>query len=245
MKEKSLVLIEFTGKELESGRIFDTTNVDAAKKAGLFRENAIFGQVPVVVGNADVLKGMDDALRELKEGEMRKIILEPEKAFGNRRKELVVVIPIAEFKKRKISPVPGLIVDLNGGYGRVQTVSGGRVRVDMNSDLAGKTIEFELKIVREVKEPKEKAQVLTQKYFPLKNQKVETELVKDTLKVKIPKEIAAAVSQFVPQYIKLIKELIPEIKKVEVEDSHASAKGQKIPEGAHVHADGTVHFGEH
>ncbi|MEK6958368.1 MAG: peptidylprolyl isomerase [archaeon] len=217
MKQKTMVLVEFTGREEESGKVFDTTDENAARQNGIYRENAVFRPIPVIVGNGDLLKGLDDAILEMNEGEKRTIALGPEKAFGERRKELVVVIPLHEFARRKLRPFPGLIVDLNGAYGRVQTVSGGRVRVDMNNDLAGKTVVYELKILKEVKDVKEKAELLTEKFFPLR-EKAEVKLEKGILNVKFPKEIAKQLGPLVVPFTKTITESIPEIKSVEFAD---------------------------
>ena len=216
MKEKAVILVEFTGKEKTSGKIFDTTNEKIAKENGIYKENALFQPVPVIVGNKDVLQGMDEALLEMKVGEEKIVLLKPEKAFGERKKELITVIPVKEFTKRKINPFPGLIVDLNNTYGKVQTVSSGRVRVDMNSELAGKEVEYTIKITKEITNTEEKAQILTNKFFPLKDLKTKVILTKDTLKVEFPKEIAKHIAPIVPQYTKAITQAIPEIKKVEV-----------------------------
>src|SRR3989344_470773 len=173
MKEKSVVLVEFTGTVAESGRVFDTTSREAAKAAGFYREDGVYGPMPVIVGHSDLLPGLEAALKLMSEGESKKLRLTAKEAFGERRKELAFIVPLQEFRKRGIAPVPGLVVDLNGGYGKVQTVSGGRVRVDMNSDLAGKEVDYEFRVVREVTDAKEKAQLLAEKFFPLK-QKAET-----------------------------------------------------------------------
>ena len=218
MKQNSMVLVEFTGREAESGKIFDTTSEIEAKENGLFRENAVFGPVPSVVGKRDLLKGLEDAVKEMKEGESRTIRLVPSQAFGERKKELVVIIPLQQFRKRNITPIPGLVVDLNGSYGRVQTVSGGRVRVDLNSDLAGKDVEYDIRVVREVTEIKEKCQLLTEKFFPLK-EKAQTKVEGDSLKVKLPKELAGKIAPFLEPFSKTIKDVVPEIKKVEIVDA--------------------------
>jgi FKBP-type peptidyl-prolyl cis-trans isomerase 2 len=218
LKEKSLVLVEFTGKELVTGKIFDTTSEAVAKEVGLYKENAIFKPVPVIVGNGDVIKGIDEALKEMKEREEKVIKLGPEKAFGERRKDLVVLVPLAEFTNRKIKPVNGLIVEMNGMYGKVTTVSGGRVRVDMNNDLAGKEVEYKLKVIKEIKDSSEKAQVIAEKFFPLK-EKVQTKIEADVIKVKIPKEIGKQLAPLVPAFTKTVKEIIPELKSVEIVES--------------------------
>ncbi len=227
MKGNRIVTIEFTGKELESGIIFDTTSEKIAKENKLYKENSIFRPIPVVVGKGDVLKGIDDCLLEMKEGDSKTIQLTSEKAFGARKKELIVVVPIKEFISRKIQPFPGLIVDMNGQYGKVQTVSGGRVRVDMNNELAGKNVEYEIKIVKEYTSPAEKAQIMSEKFFPLKEIKVETKLEKDNLKVKLPKEIAKQIGPLIAPFTQTMKEVIPEIKKVEIVESIDKSKKEE------------------
>jgi len=227
-----IVMVEFTGREKESGKVFDTTSEKTAKEHGLYRENSLFRPVPVIVGKGDLLPGLDDALKGMKEGEEKKVSLLPKEAFGERRKELIAIVPLQAFRDRKINPLPGLVVDVNGQYGKVQTVSGGRVRVDFNSDLAGKEVEYDLKILKELKEPAEKAQALAEKFFPLKEGKAETMLEKGTLKIKLPKEAGKQLSFLAAPFTKSVKEVLPEIKRVEIVESFeakatASGKAEK------------------
>ena len=217
MKRNSIVLVEFTGREAETGRVFDTTSEATAKEAGVYRENAVFAPVPTIVGKGDLLPGLEDAVLEMNEGEERKLALGPAKAFGERKKELVVIVPLQEFRKRGIQPLPGL----------VQTISGGRVRVDMNNDLAGKEVEYDLKVVREVRDSKEKAQLLTEKFFPLK-EKAETRLEGEVLAVKLPKELAKEIAPFMEPFTKMIKDVLPEVKKVEIVDSFAEKNAKPV-----------------
>ena len=217
LKENSMALVDFTGKETESGRIFDTTNEKTAKEAGIYRENAVFKPVPVIVGKKEVLEGIDDALKEMNEGETKTVKMKPSKAFGERRKELIVIVPLQEFLNRRIQPMPGLIVDLNGNYGRVQTVSGGRVRVDLNNDLAGKEVEYEIKVIKEVKNLKEKAELLTEKFFPFKK-KVETKIENGVLKLVFPEEVKKHAAELLVPFTDYLKGAVPEIKSVEAAD---------------------------
>ncbi len=221
---KRMVLLEFSGRELTNNRVFDTTSEQEARQAGLYNEGAKFRPVPVVVGHGDVLPALDVALAEMKEGESSTLKLPPEKAFGERRKELVVVAPLQAFLSRKINPVPGLIVDLNGAPGRVQTVSGGRVRVDLNSDLAGKEVEYTLKVAKEIVGAVEKAQALAEKFFPLRGGKAETRLESGVLKVRLPKELAQQAAHIIVAFTKTAKEVVPEINAVEVVESFAENK---------------------
>ena len=206
--------------------MFDTTSEKVAKENNLYRENAVFRPVPVIVGHGDVLPGLDEALANMKEGEMKNVKLGAQKAFGERRKELVVVIPLQEFRKRNIMPTPGLIVDLDGVYGKVQTVSGGRVRIDMNNDLAGKEVEYEIKILKEVKDVSEQAQLLTEKFFPLR-EKAQVRLEGEVLKVKLPKEAAKQLAPLITPFSQTITHTIPQIKSIEIVDSFEEKANSK------------------
>ena len=146
MENGDMVLVSYTGKDMATGKIFETTDVEKAKESGFWRENAVFAPVPVIIGNNDLLKALEEELLKMKEGESKTVRLGPDKAFGQRRKELSGVIPMQEFRKRQINPARGMIIDVNGRYGRVQSISGGRIRVDFNSDLAGKGKKAKTKI---------------------------------------------------------------------------------------------------
>lgn len=217
MERGAIVEIEFTGKDVNNGRVFDTTSEKEAKEAGIYNEKARYGATSVIVGKGEVLKGLDNALLEMKIGEEREIKLDAQDAFGERKKELVVVVPFNEFKKRKIMPVPGLVVDLNGNYGRIQTVSGGRVRVDFNNELAGREVEYRVKILKELKDSKEKLKALQEKRFALPGAKAELKakgVAEITIPAGMPKEIEVVKKEFE----NLVKEHIAEVKEVKFKE---------------------------
>jgi len=165
MKEGSIVAINYTGTAVVSGNVFESTIEKKAIEAGIFNEKNKYKPMVIVVGEGDVLKGIDKALLEMKVGEQRKINVLPADGWGDRKAENIRVVPLQQFKKEKVQPFPGLVVDLNGMQGKVQTVSGGRVRVDFNHPLAGKELVYDLKIERELTAPKEQVEALYNKYF--------------------------------------------------------------------------------
>ena len=209
MENGDMVIVSFTGRDADSGRVFETTDVEAAKKAGFWRENAVFAPIPVVIGNNDLLKALEDELLQMKEGEKRSVKLPPEKAFGQRRKELSGVIPLQQFRSRQINPVRGMVIDVNGRYGKVQSISGGRVRVDFNSDLAGREVEYEIRIEKVLKTAQEKVDALTTKFFPIKDKKAKTKIngneLEVTLPAGLPGEIQPVKQMFMAAAIKNIK----------------------------------------
>ena len=165
MKEGSIIGLDYTGKVVASDQVFESTTEKKAIDAGIFNEKHKYEPLIVVVGQGDVLPGLDRALLEMKVGEQRTVLVKPEEGWGNRKAESVKVVPLQQFKEKKVAPFPGLIVEINGMQGRVQSVSGGRVRVDFNHPLAGKELEYDLKIANVLENPKEQIDALYKKYF--------------------------------------------------------------------------------
>ena len=165
MKEGSIIAIDYTGKAVLTGEFFESTIEKKAIEAGIFNAKQKYAPMVVIVGKGDVLPGLDKALKEMKVGEERKVLVKPEEGWGERKPANIAVVPLQQFKKEKMQPFPGLIVEVNGRQGKVQSVSGGRVRIDFNHPLAGRDLEYELMVVKEVSEPKEQVEALYKKYF--------------------------------------------------------------------------------
>jgi len=155
------VRLEFTGRDA-SGKVFETTREDDARKAGLFDSRVKYSPALVVVGKGQLLPGLDDALAGAEEGTEQNIVVPKEKAFGSRDPDLVRVVPLAQFKQANVDPVPGAVVELDGRRARIQSVDGGRVRVDFNHELAGQDLSYSFKVVRVMKKAEEKIAALAE-----------------------------------------------------------------------------------
>lgn len=160
----NFIKISYTGK-IKDGRVFDTTSEEIAKKEGIYNEKGTYRPMPVILGEGQVIQGLDDALKEMTAGEEKTIEIPPEKAYGNRDSNLLRLVPLGMFKKQRITPVPGMPVELDGRIARIQTVAGGRVRVDFNSDLAGKTVVFDVKVEEIAGTDEEKVRYLIERNF--------------------------------------------------------------------------------
>jgi FKBP-type peptidyl-prolyl cis-trans isomerase 2 len=158
------VKIDYTA-QIKGGPVFETTDKKKAEKEGILDEKKVYAPFPVVVGGSQVLKGLDEALADLKVGDEKKIEIPPEKGYGERNPSLLRIVPLKVFKKEKINPIPGMPVELDGRPARVQTVAGGRVRVDFNHDLAGKTLVYDVKVVSEAAADKDKTLFLVERSF--------------------------------------------------------------------------------
>lgn len=161
-----VVRLHYTGKVKETGEVFDTTYEETAKEAGLYREDAVYGAVPIIIGAGHVLKGLDEALEGLEVGKKYELEIPPEKGFGKRDFRLIKTLTLGQFKKHGVYPFPGLEVEIDGKRARVLSVSSGRVRVDFNHPLAGKTLLYEVEIVEKIDDPIEQVKGLIELRLP-------------------------------------------------------------------------------
>ncbi|QQR92893.1 MAG: peptidylprolyl isomerase [Candidatus Iainarchaeum archaeon] len=248
MQKGEIISIEFTGKDVTTGNVFDTTNEELAKKSKIYAQNQKYGPVIVSVGNGEVLPGLDHALQQMKAGETKTVKLTPKDAFGERNPDLVKVLPLNEFKKHNVSAVPGTVVNVNDMHGRVQSVSGGRVRVDFNPDLAGRELEYELKVIKQFSTNEEKAHAIAQKIFP-GLQHVNVKINGEKAELHISAQQLHLVQQREATFAKGILDAISSVKKVEVLHSYTQEDFKHLQEmqarGGHYHEDGSYHEGEH
>ena len=210
IKLKDFVEVEYTGRLKEDSIIFDTTSEKIAKENGIFNENADYGPVTICIGQEHVLKGIDNALIGKGEGSEYKIELKPEQAFGNKDAKLIQLIPTSKFRQQKIQPMPGLRVNIDGVFGIIKTVSGGRTLVDFNHPLSGKELSYDVKINKIVNDDTEKARAYLKLAFGIKG--CEIEIKEGNARITIKKELNKKTKD---DLNKKITEVIPVIKEVE------------------------------
>ena len=186
MKQNDFAEIDFTGK-LTNGTIFDTTKADIAKTANL-NPKGTYAPVKMCVGKGHVLPGIDEALLQHDKGTFT-ITLQPEQAFGKKNVKLVRLIPLAEFQEHNVNPVPGMTVDFDGRPGIIMRRTGGRVMVNFNHPLAGKTLEYEVTINRKIDDVKEQVEVMLEHAMKPLPIKPEVSVTKDTAQVTLPFEL--------------------------------------------------------
>jgi FKBP-type peptidyl-prolyl cis-trans isomerase 2 len=169
VKEGDFIRLEYTGKVQETGNVFDTTDENVAEEAGIKLDNKTYGAIPIVVGGGHVLKGLDEALIGMEEGEEKKVEITPEEGFGLRDPKLLQLIPMGEFKKQGMRPEVGMAITSDGTTGIIRSVSGGRVRVDFNHELAGKNLEYDIKVIKEIEDDVDKVKSMIELHYSAPN----------------------------------------------------------------------------
>ena len=165
-------------------------NTDLSNKAKPF----IFS-----LGQGMFLKGIDEFLIGKEQGEYN-IELSPEKAFGLRSSELVQLMPIKVFAQQKINPVPGAVFNFDGRMGKVLSASGGRVMIDFNHPMAGKTVIYDVKILRKIEDMNEKIGAFVNFLF-------RKDFNFEVKSNKIVLEVEKAMSKFAQMFEEKFKEL--------------------------------------
>jgi len=178
MKDGDFVTIDYVARVKDTGEIFDLTDEALAKKESMYREDVNYGPVTFIVGANFVIRGLDEALHSMEVGEKKSIEISPDKAFGPRHEELVKLVPESQFKQQDMKPSPGAFVNVNNIRGRIVSVSGGRVKVDFNHPLAGKTLQYEIEVKGQITDRNEKVNSILD-YFTGKSGKVKVGKVSD------------------------------------------------------------------
>jgi len=166
--------VEYTGKIKRTGDIFDTTDEEVAKEKGVHNEKMEYGPRDLT-SEEELIEGVMEHLKDMEEGEEKEFTVQPEKGYGKRDPSKVEMVPKKDFEDTDVTPVPGMQVILDGQPAKIQTVSGGRVRVDFNNPLAGKDLEYNLKVLKIFKEDEEKAKILIKKELPVSEEEVRTQ----------------------------------------------------------------------
>jgi FKBP-type peptidyl-prolyl cis-trans isomerase 2 len=208
LKKNDFIEIDFVGKT-EDNQVFDSNIKTELDKIGS-KQNA----KPFVfaLGQDMFLKGIDNFLIG-KEIGSHEIILAPEQAFGKREPKLIQLMPENIFRKHQTRPIAGMMFNFDGRLAKVLSVNGGRVRVDFNNPLAGKTVIYNINIKRIVTNLNEKIKSLNEFFF---RKDFEFEIKDKKIILKLPKQMVQFANLFKDKYKELF-DLELETKEIEVQ----------------------------
>ncbi len=210
IKQGDFVEVEYTGKLKDEGLVFDTTDEKTAKEAGIHNEQMNYGSVVICVGQAQLLKGLDNALADKELNNDYSVDISAEDGFGKKNAKLIQLIATSKFKKEGINPMKGMQVNVDGVLCTIKTVSGGRTLVDFNHPLSGKELVYSFKIKRVVEDDAEKVKEYLKVSLSMKN--VETKLENGKLTATLEEEISDEAKEKLGNKV---KELIPAVKELE------------------------------
>lgn len=131
----SSVVVNYTGK-LEDGTIFDSSLNEGREP------------LTAVLGQGSLIKGFEDGLINMSEGETKTIEIESSDAYGDYREDMVNDVPKSQV------PEGVNVGDMLQGFGpmgpinvKVVEINEETVKLDANHPLAGKKLIFDLEVV--------------------------------------------------------------------------------------------------
>jgi peptidylprolyl isomerase len=230
----------------ETGEIFDTTIEETAKKEHLYKEGDIYEPKLVVIGENWVLKPLDESLTTMETDKPATVEITPEKAFGQRDPEKVKRVPLRQLLAKEITPTVGLRIEYGGKNATVRAIGAGRVLLDFNPPLAGKTLVYDVTIKKKLETINEKITALIHRRIPnIEDKKFEFTSKGKTVTIEMPEDafylegvqiakrgIAMDIQRFFPETVavKFTESFKVEPKKIETKPEKEEKPATETPQ---------------
>ena len=161
------ILINYTGTVKETNEVFDTTYEEISKKERLHKEGDVYEPKLVVVGEGWVLKALDDAILDMEPDKETTVEISSDKAFGQRDPEKIKRVPLRQLLAKEINPIIGARVEYQGKMAMIRAVGAGRVLLDFNPPLAGRTLIYNVIVKKKLDSSEEKILSIIHRRVPV------------------------------------------------------------------------------
>src|SRR5713101_1585567 len=165
-KQGDFLLLNYTLKVKESGETVDTTFDAVAKTSHIHRQDTVYGPKVISVGEGWIPKGLEESLLGMDPGKAATVELSPDKGYGARDPGKMRLVPLRRFREKGIDPTPGSQIEFDGRPAVVRAVGAGRVQVDYNHPLAGRTLVYDVSIEKVLENDDEKVLNIISRRIP-------------------------------------------------------------------------------
>jgi FKBP-type peptidyl-prolyl cis-trans isomerase SlyD len=162
IKDGDIVEMTCTVRAKSNGILIDTTEEKVAEEEGVDTKNQKWGPRKVVIGEKHVFISVEESMRETGIGKLKTVSIAAADAFGEYDAEWVKTVSIDKIPKDDRHP--GVRTTIDNHQVQIETLIGGRARVNFNHPLAGEDIEYEYEINRIIEDPEEKVSALVEMY---------------------------------------------------------------------------------
>ncbi len=140
------IAVDYIGR-LNEQEVFDTSVKTVAEAAGKYSPQRNYDEgLSFTVGAGQMIKGFDEAVVGMRVGETKTVHIPAEKAYGARRDDLIVRVPLKEAGDTSGAKV-GMQVVLWGMYpATITEITDSEIVFDANPELAGKDLIFDITI---------------------------------------------------------------------------------------------------
>ncbi len=224
----SLILVDYTAKVKGSEEIFETTIEDEAKKHSIHDPDVKYQPKLVSVGESWVLKGFDEALANTKVGDKLTVEVTPDKGFGERDSGKVRMIPLRKLGEDAEKVSVGDTIDIDNKTGIIRYIGSGRVQVDYNHRFAGKTILYDVNVLKSLDSDDDKILGILKRHIPVDDAKLAFKKTGNVVDITIPEEIFRSDGlQVLKHFIQLdIFKFIPSLEKINYIETHVNKQAK-------------------
>ena len=226
----SLILIDYVAKVKDTEEIFDTTIEEDAKKHSIHESDVKYQPKLVSIGEVSypVLKGLDEALTKTSVGEKLTVEVTPDKGFGERDSTKVRMIPIRKLGEDAEKISVGDTIEIDNKRGIIRFIGSGRVQIDYNHRYAGKTIIYDVNVIKSLDSENDKIDGILKNRLPVENSKIEFTIKEKEVNIKIPEEIFRADGiQIMKHFIQVdIFKFVPSLEKVNFIETYQNKQTQ-------------------
>jgi len=185
----SYIIVDYTLRVKDTGELVDTTSEEVAKKEGVYDASRVYESRLVIPGKGMLLRAIEDELLGMTESSSKTFEIPPEKAFGLRDASKIKTISLRKFKDVDAPLTVGSRVTIDGKEGIIRTIGSGRVQVDFNPYLAGKTLLCEITVKKIITDELERAKsIIHNRITEVDIEKFNIQLNKPMIRIKIPEE---------------------------------------------------------
>ncbi|MCK4670842.1 MAG: peptidylprolyl isomerase [Nanoarchaeota archaeon] len=222
IKKGDFIEVQYTGTV--DGQVYDTTDEAKAKEQNIHNPTMPYGSIKICVGRGHLLKGLDEAVVGKEPGKEYDFHLQPEQAFGKKDAKMIRLVQKTKFTSQNINPQPGLVLNIDGAMATIKTISGGRILVDFNHPLAGKKVDYKLKIVRKITELKEKIEAMVAMEVNLQPKAYTLGIKEGKVTIAFSKEAPDVIEAVQEELANRIKDTCKEVKEVNFKQQNSTNK---------------------
>ena len=218
----SLILVEYTAKVKDTDEVFETTIEAEAKKHSIHDANVKYQPKLVSVGESWVIKGLDEALANSKVGDKTSVEVTPDKGFGERDSGKVRMIALRKLGEDADKVTVGDTIEIDQKTGIIRFIGSGRVQVDYNHRFAGKTIIYDVNVLKALETDDEKINGMLKRHLPVDDSKLVFKKTGTSLDINIPEELFRSDGlQVMKHFIQSdIFKFVPTLEKINFLETH-------------------------
>jgi FKBP-type peptidyl-prolyl cis-trans isomerase SlyD len=178
LQDGDFVRLDYTARTVEGDQLVDTTDPEVAEEEGV-EDQGTFEPRVIVLGSGHLFDAVEDDIVGKEAGDSGSVTVSAGEAFGEYDESQVETVSASKIDED--DRYPGARIQIDGRQGVLETIIGGRARVDFNHPLAGEDVEYEYEIVGVVDDQLERAEGLLNMFLDMDlEMRIEDEEIEET-----------------------------------------------------------------